>query len=160
MGTNYNLISTDKAWIIKYFGEGYAEEWTLVDVPYFGYEVHLGKRSSGWKPLFQTHNRAYRSVKEMLEFLRREKGKYRLYDEFGRELSIEELIAELVDWGDKQKQGRFKYTEGMLMEDPEGELITPIDHMKYSKLDLRNRGRRIRYWQDKEGYDFRDGYFC
>jgi len=82
MGTNYHLISTDKSWVVKYFGERFADEWKLVDVPFFGYAIHIGKRSDGWKPLFQTHNRAYRSVAGMMDFLRREQGKYRIYDEY------------------------------------------------------------------------------
>jgi len=160
MATNYNLISTDKAWVVRYFGEKYSDEWVLVDTPYFGYAIHLGKRSEGFKPLFQTHGRAYQSVKEMIAFLRREKGKYRIYDEYQNELSIEGLIAELVNWGKHHKRCRLKYVEGMLLEDPEGELETPIDHIEYNKLDTRKTGRRVHYWIDKDGYNFRDGYFC
>lgn len=160
MGINYNLISTDKSWVIKYFGEKYSDEWMLVDVPYFGYSIHLGKRSDGWKPLFQTHNRAYRSVNDMLAFLQREQGKYRIFDEFQRELDMEALVTELVKWGERQKSYRLKYVEGMLLEDPSGELETPVDHIEYNKLDTRKTSRRPHYWRDREGYNFRDGYFC
>lgn len=160
MGINYNLISTDKAWIIKYFGEKYAEEWRLVDVPYFGYSVHIGKRSDGWKPLFQTHNRAYCSVADMLEFLHREEGRYRIFDEFNRELSVKELKAELVNWGNGQKIRRLRYVEGMLLEDREGDILTPVDHIEYARLDAKRAGRRTHYWRDKDGYNFKDGFFC
>ncbi len=160
MGTNYNLISTDKAWVVKYFGEKYADEWSLVDVPFFGYAIHIGKRSDGWKPLFQTHNRAYRSVSEMVAFLRREEGKYKIFDEYCRELDIDGLVTELVYWGDNQKVRRLQYVEGMLLEDPKGEIVTPVDHIEYSRLDVRRSSRRPHYWRDKEGYNFKDGYFC
>ena len=160
MGTNYHLISTDKAWVVKYFGERFADEWKLVDVPFFGYSIHIGKRSDGWKPLFQSHNRAYRSVTGMMDFLRREKGKYRIYDEYNKELNIEELKAELVDWGRNQKPRKLRYVEGMLMEDSEGELFTPVDHLDYARLDAKRAGRKQHYWRDKDGYNFKDGYFC
>lgn len=160
MGTNYYLISTDKAWVVKYFGEKFADEWKLVDVPFFGYAIHIGKRSDGWKPLFQAHNRAYRSVADMLAFLQREEGKYRIYDEYNKELNIEELKTELVDWGENQKPRKFRYVEGMLMEDPEGELFTPVDHLEYARLDAKRVVRKQHYWRDKSGYNFKDGYFC
>lgn len=160
MGTNYNLISTDKAWIVKYFGEKYADEWSLVDVPCFGYAVHIGKRSDGWKPLFQTHHRAYRSVDGMLEFLHREEGKYKIYDEYNRELNIEELVFELVDWGKNQRIRRLSYVEGMLLEDPRGNIVTPVDHIEYSRLDTRQTSKKPHYWRDKDGYNFKDGFFC
>jgi len=160
MGTNYNLISTDKSWVVRHFGEKYSDEWMLVDVPYFGYSVHLGKRSDGWKPLFQTHSRADRSVNDMIAFLQREQGKYRIFDEYQRELDIDSLVAELVKWGEHQKCKRLTYVEGMLLEDPSGELKTPVDHIEYNKLDTRKTSRRVHYWRDRDGYIFRDGYFC
>ncbi len=160
MGTNYNLISTDKTWVVKYFGEKYADEWRLVDTPFFGYAIHIGKRSDGWKPLFQTHNRAYRSVAGMMEFLRREEGRYRIYDEYNKELSIEELKVELVEWGKNQRPRRLRYEEGMLLEDPDGEITTPVDHLEYARLDAKRAGRKQHYWKDKEGHNFKDGYFC
>ena len=46
-------------------------EYELVDTPYFGYEIHIGKKSYGWKPLFQEHKNAYSSVEEMKEFIRK-----------------------------------------------------------------------------------------
>ena len=30
-------------------------EYEIVDTPDFGYEIHIGKKSYGWKPLFQEH---------------------------------------------------------------------------------------------------------
>ena len=160
MGINYNLISTDKAWVVKYFGEKYADEWTLVDKPFFGYAVHIGKRADGWKPLFQTHNKAYGSVADMLLFLQQQEGKYRIFDEYYRELKLEELVAELVNWGANQKIRRLRYVEGMLLEDANGEIRTPVDHIEYSSLDTRSRSKRPHYWRDKDGYNFKDGYFC
>ena len=71
-----------------------------------------------------------------------------------------ELVAELVNWGTNQKIRRLRYVEGMLLEDPHGELATPVDHIEYSSLDTRHRSKRPHYWRDKDGYNFRDGYFC
>ena len=64
MSTNYYMITKDKDFVKKYF----PNEYELTDLPYFGYEVHIGKRSIGWKPLFQGHKKAYNSVSEMIDF--------------------------------------------------------------------------------------------
>jgi hypothetical protein len=160
MSTNYNLISTDKAWVTKYFGDDYENEWTLVDTPFFGYEIHIGKRSSGWKPLFQTHNKAYHSVKEMILFFKREEEKFMIFNEYYEELTLEDLIEELINWADKQQVRKVNYANGMLLEDPEGELTIPIDQIKYCDFDPRGREWRSYYWQDEEGYDFMNGEFC
>ena len=55
MGTNYYMIMKDKELVTKYFDN----EYELTDSPYFCYEVHIGKRSCGWKPLFEWHENAY-----------------------------------------------------------------------------------------------------
>lgn len=48
MGTNYYMMIMDKEIVKKYF----TNEYEIVDFPYFGYEIHIGKRSVGWRPLF------------------------------------------------------------------------------------------------------------
>ena len=59
------MMTTDKELVNKYFNG----EYEIVDDPYLGYEIHIGKRSSGWKPLFEAHKKAYGSVSEMIEFI-------------------------------------------------------------------------------------------
>ena len=56
-------MTKSKKLVEKYF----PYEYEIVDTPYFGYEIHIGKRSCGWKPLFQEHKNAYDSVEGMKE---------------------------------------------------------------------------------------------
>ena len=65
MSTNYYMMTTDKEIVKKYF----PNEYEIVDFLYLGYEIHIGKRSMGWRPLFQAHKKAYNSVSELLIFL-------------------------------------------------------------------------------------------
>ncbi len=58
--------------------------------------VHLGKRSSGWKFCWNFHNDKYYSNKEeLLSFIR----SGRVVDEYGEEWNIEEFIAMALEWG-------------------------------------------------------------
>ena len=65
-------MTKSKKLVEKYF----PYEYEIVDTPYFGYEIHIGKRSGGWKPLFQEHKNAYDSVEGMKEFIKKYQKKY------------------------------------------------------------------------------------
>lgn len=39
------MMTTDKKLVKKYFNG----EYEIIDDPYLGYEIHIGKRSMGWK---------------------------------------------------------------------------------------------------------------
>ena len=172
MGTNFYMITTNKKLVEKYF----SSEYELIDAPYFGYEIHIGKRSGGWKPLFEAHSNAYSSVKEMKEFIRRHKKDIRIFDEYDREFSLEELEDELITWGEKQAVKYMKYVpDGVpdkifgfktyLVESTEDDydIKIPYDHMEYEKLDIYGDNKRYRqnsrYFKDKDGYDFTTGSF-
>ena len=60
------MMTTNKELVHRYF----PGEYEIVEEPYLGYEIHIGKRSYGWKPLFQGHKNAYTSVSEMMQFIR------------------------------------------------------------------------------------------
>lgn len=77
MSTKYYIHTQNKEFVEKYF----FNEYRLVDEPCFGYEICIGRRSGGWKPLFNQHNDAYTSVKEMKEFLSIHSDKISIYDE-------------------------------------------------------------------------------
>lgn len=91
MGTNYYMIMKDKELVTKYFDN----EYEFTDLPYFGYEVHIGKRSCGWKPLFEWHENAYKSVDDMLKFLEFHKMDIEIYDEYNEKFSIDGLEEKL-----------------------------------------------------------------
>ena len=142
------MMTTDKELVQKYF-DG---EYEIVDDPYLGYEIHIGKRSMGWKPLFEAHKKAYNSVSEMLDFIMYH-PEIRIFDEYGKALSIAQLKEELIDWGENQKKRIVHY------DDYVGDIQTPIDHVEMDSRDDRDRWIKVKYWHDKDGYDFTDRPF-
>jgi hypothetical protein len=62
-----------------------------------GTKVHLGKRSSGWKFLWNFNNDKYYKDKEsLLEFIR----SGRIVNEYSEELNVEEFIEMSLSWGE------------------------------------------------------------
>ena len=102
MSTNYYMMTTNKELVNKYF-DG---EYEIVDDPYLGYQIHIGKRSLGWRPLFEAHENAYDSVSEMLEFITIH-PEIHILDEYGKSLSITQLKEELIDWAECQEKKQF-----------------------------------------------------
>jgi hypothetical protein len=128
------MHSTNKEFVKKFFVNGYDSEYELTDYPYLSYEIHIGKRSGGWKPLFKAHKNAYNSVKEMIDFLKRESANFEIFDEYGEKMSVDELQKELIDWGKNQKA---------------------IDHVEYAKNDeYMLHWHPHDYWSDDDGYNF------
>lgn len=148
MSTNYYIMTTNKKLVNKYF-DG---EYEIVDDPYLGYEIHIGKRSAGWKPLFEEHKNAYNSVSKMLEFITTH-PEIHIFNEYGESLSITQLIEELVNWAENQEIRTIYY------DDYIGEIQAPIDHVEMNRRDKRNPWLKIKYWHDKDGYDFTDRPF-
>ncbi len=61
-----------------------------------GTNIHLGKRSSGWKFCWNFHNNQYYKDKEsLLNFIR----SGRVVDEYGDEMDREEFITMALEWG-------------------------------------------------------------
>ena len=59
--------------------------------------IHLGKRSGGWKFCWNFHkNKHYSNKEELLEFIR----SGRVVDEYGEEWNVEEFIAMALEWGE------------------------------------------------------------
>lgn len=59
-------------------------------------EIHLGKRSGGWKFCWNFHKNKYYSDKETLEAFVRSG---RIIDEYGEEHSPDEFLKMAYDWG-------------------------------------------------------------
>ena len=58
--------------------------------------VHLGKRSSGWKFLWNFHDKVHYSNKEeLLDYVRTG----RVVDEYGMEIDPEEFLKMALEWG-------------------------------------------------------------
>lgn len=172
MGTNFYITTTDRTFVRKYF----PDEYELIDEPDFAYEIHLGKRSGGWKPLFQGHKKAYESVEELRLFLRDNTDKITIKNEYGDVFTADEFDDEFIKWGEQQKIRYMKYVpEGIYdkvfggkMYLTEGtaddyDITMPYDHLEYEKLDSYNErsmwGSRPFYYKDKDEYDFTDNVF-
>jgi hypothetical protein len=79
-------------------------EWKIREHTYYECEmIHIGKRSVGWKPLFQ-ENENFRSVKELRRFYKDTQFKYEIVDQYDRVLTWEELKSNLIDWPGEQNQ--------------------------------------------------------
>lgn len=165
-------MTKNKKFVEKYF----PYEYEIVDTPYLGYEIHIGKRSAGWAPLFQEHKNAYSSVEEMKEFIKKHQKKIRIFDEYTTEFNLEDLEEELITWGKQQKIRHMKYIpEGVpdevfggkkyLIESTKDDydITVPFDHIEYEKLDpyreFDKYGGQSHYLKDKDGYDFMKGDF-
>lgn len=100
------------------------------------YWLHIGKRSGGRKPTFY-QTKYWSSVEEILDFYNKNKDKVTIIDEYGTELTINELKENLIYWN---------------KDNPEA--ITPFD--EGSGVDvywIKN------YYKDKEGYIFSSDIF-
>ena len=148
MSTNYYMMTTDKEFANKYF----EEEYETVDYPYFGYVIHIGKRSCGWKPLFEAHKKEYNSVAEMKQFIMNHPDIH-LFDDYCKFISMAQLKEELIDWAESQEKRMIHY------DDYIGNIQAPIDHVEMDHRDDRNPWLKIRYWHDKDGCDFTDRPF-
>ena len=169
MGTNFYMMTKDKSLAERYF----PNEYELVDDPYFGYEIHIGKRSSGWKPLLEGHRNAYKSVDEMKSFIDFHKTDIEIFDEYRKKYSLEELQEELLDWEEMQRVRYMKYIpDGVIVNEKYGwkdyfiestkddyDITMPYDHVEYSKFNVHERWCPPNYWNDKDGYNFVDGSF-
>ena len=75
------------------------DQWTRLspwDEFVNGTRVHLGKRSGGWKFLWNWNKQKYyKSKEELLDFVR----SGRIVDEYGEEISAEEFIEMALSWG-------------------------------------------------------------
>lgn len=115
MGTNYYRIPSEKEFselkkvIINHLNElddfSFSDNFSecFGDVINYDYKdeeghklkVHLGKRSGGWKFLWNFHrNKFYHDKKSLIEFI---KGG-RIFDEYGEEWTSEEFINMAMNW--------------------------------------------------------------
>lgn len=167
MGTNYYMMTKSKKLVEKYF----PCEYEIVDTPYFGYEVHIGKKSFGWMPLFQEHKNAYDSVEGMKEFIKKHQKSIRIFNEYNDEFTLEQLEEELINWGERQEIRYMKHIPEGVPDEVFGgkkylvdstkddyDITIPFDHIEYEKLDpYKERWEcdsESFYKKDKDGYDF------
>jgi hypothetical protein len=72
------------------------ERWSPWDVFIDGLKIHIGKRSSGWKFLWNFQdNKFYTNKEELFKFIR----SGRVVDEYGELQDTEEFIKMALEWG-------------------------------------------------------------
>jgi len=72
------------------------ERWSAWDVFIDGLKIHIGKRSSGWKFLWNFQdNKYYTNKEELLKFIR----SGRIVNEYGELQDTEEFIKMALEWG-------------------------------------------------------------
>ena len=81
-----------------------------------GTNIHLGKRSSGWKFCWNFHkDKHYQDKESLLEFIR----SGRIVNEYGEEINVEEFITMSLEWGEpdglvvNEEYRRKERTNGM-----------------------------------------------
>jgi hypothetical protein len=118
------------------FIENPEDEWSRLspwDEFTNGTNIHLGKRSGGWKFCWNFHNGKYYSNKEeLLDFIR----KGRVVDEYGSPMEVEEFIEMALSWG--QPDGMvadkeyFEKNERLAWFNSEGHYDKEIDGLRVS----------------------------
>lgn len=77
----------------------------IEEIAHVGYEeIHIGKRSYGWKPLFQKQNQ-FSSFRELEQFYKSNQHIYEIIDECNRVHTWDELETELINWQGERENG-------------------------------------------------------
>lgn len=185
MGTNYYLVTRNKVLAHDYF-EG---EYELVDEPDFGYEIHLNKLSYGWKPLFQRHNKAFKTWNELQEFYLNHISDLKIYDEYGTHYEFERYKQEIFDHAAREPKPvmwvydfepiELKFNTKSVLKrlhirrckPEEADLWIPFDHVRYKETEEAARDKYglydypifhgIKYWNDPDyPIDWTEGDFA
>lgn len=70
--------------------------------------IHLGKRSGGWKFIWNFHdNKYYSNKEELFKFIK----SGRIVDEYGTEMDVEEFITMALEWGQPNGYDMKKYRQ-------------------------------------------------
>lgn len=92
-------------------------EWELEENTTVGYEeIHIGKRSAGWKPSFEKQEQ-FSSVRELKDFYQNHQDKYEIVDEYGRVYDWETLVEGLIEWnptGREELHDSYKDEDGYI----------------------------------------------
>lgn len=136
MGTNYYLLTKD----LKYRNK-LGDKCEITDTPYFAYSLHLMKNSCGWLNLFEYHKGVIESVADIKKLY--DTGDFEIYNEYG----------ELFKWGEFECIYTDKYNRYR-----NGETDKFQSHLTADKNGRFNLWT-IRYFTDKDGYEFTDSEF-
>jgi hypothetical protein len=115
------------------------ERWSPWDVFIDGLKIHIGKRSSGWKFLWNFQdNKFYTNKEELFKFIR----SGRIVDEYGELQNTEEFIKMALEWGqpdgcilnqeyvDKHKSNNLSYISSYYDKEIDGLRVS--SHTEFS----------------------------
>ena len=170
MGTNYYFMTKNKAFAHKCFatemnGYTFDQEYSIVENPYLGYQIHLNKCSFGWRPLFQKH-KAFSSWKELEKFYRENWHLLDIYDEYETKYTWDGYKSRIFDHVDVDPiPMRWEYgvdpIDSLFSENPkkrihlakcqpeEAEIWTPFDHVAYFNTE---HNAKLKWGQNTFGY--------
>lgn len=104
MSTNYYFKVEPRIWVTG-GSRDVIDEMHRITV----LDLHIGKRSAGWKPLFHK-TKFYASVQEIKDFYSENWEITIIENEFGDILSMEELEDELFDWeSERNKSSHLRH---------------------------------------------------
>lgn len=96
-----SLINEFKAKLIEYGCNNDLLLNPLEDIRYSNgktsKEIHIGKRSAGWKPLFEIQEE-YHGVSGMKRWYEQNKKEWNIVNEYGEPFTWDELEKELINW--------------------------------------------------------------
>ena len=148
MGTNFYFLTKNKS-IAEKIGD-----FELTDTPDWGYLIHIGKRSLGWLPLFQSH-KGIKSVKDIEAWC--QLPEVTILDEYDEEFTWEQLKEELIYWnGGVAGAVPRKYHKPIDSPYVDHDMPnwTPVSHFDYGNGKYANH-----YTRDPEGFEFTEGDF-
>ena len=157
MGTNYYFFTKDSDLAHKYFAKHsewnekdfYDEEYTIVDEPALGYEIHLNKLSWGWRPLFQIH-KCFKTFDELKEFYHNHQDSLTIYDEYDQIYKWDEYEKTIIRHSEVTPNPlKWEYSVSNFDREfgrnpkktlhtvdcsaSEAEVWTPFDHLEYDR---------------------------
>lgn len=100
MSTNYYFEVRDADKIVEQIKaiNPFITEKTLTRIKDELTEIHIGKRSGGWKPLFEASEH-FSNMEELEIFYNTNKDSLIIKSEYGYNMTWEELTEELFEWG-------------------------------------------------------------
>lgn len=153
MGTNYYMYLKEKKLAAKL-----SDHYVLTDDPDFGYSIHLGKTSFGWKPLMEVQ-RGYHTFKK-LEHIVLANDNIKIYNEYGEWLTWQEYKDTVVDHSRREPEPcKWNYRTDEVFNpnrkslyldrcDPaEAEIWTPFSHAEYQRT-YNEAKRKFGYSED------------
>lgn len=146
MGTNFYMHTRDKR--IKDYAP---YSYKVVDLPDFGYEIHIGKTSAGWLPLFEEHHlvKSIRDYKKLYNLL----PDSAIYDEYGDKYTWTEFVERVLEFNGGVQGVKDK----VLIEntgDSDMPPFAPVSHFEYGSGKY-----SYMYYKDPDGYEFSHGEF-